>query len=116
MAAMSLRNLGAGALWLLVGGLAAAAFATPIHAQQDGAYSALPPPPEGECYEWQRKDEDGNCQDDPSLHVEPGSYQPGPNETCWVITSCLCEEGQSPGGQSCAPCSYAGESAYCVGR
>ena len=104
---------GLGAAALMVGLLAWAAV-LPVSAQ-DAGQDELPPPPPGECYEWQHKDDQGDCQDPPDLHVHHGHYDPPEGVQCWAMELCLCEEGQSPSSNSCAPCSDAGEEDYCVG-
>jgi len=59
------------------------------------------------CKPWQVKDKDTDkCVDKPGATHHHGHYDPGPHEQCWV--ECLCEEGEYPGDDSCAPCSYQG--------
>jgi|SRR5579864_1172494 len=68
------------------------------------------------CRCYQHKDDDGNCKDDPGTIHEPADYEPEAGEECWRITKCLCREGLYPRGNSCAPCSYAGEETVCRSR
>lgn len=104
--------MGLSAAALMVGLLSLAAV-TPVAA--NSGQGELPPPPPGECYPWQHKDDDGGCQDNPDLHVHHGHYEPPEGEQCWDMALCWCEEGQAPSSDSCAPCSDAGEEDYCIG-
>jgi hypothetical protein len=59
------------------------------------------------CKPWQYRDENGDCVDKPHAHHFHGEHHEAEaGEECWV--ECLCEEGQYPGGDSCAPCSFVG--------
>jgi hypothetical protein len=52
------------------------------------------------CPDQQMRDPNtGNCV---AGTVQPPNYTPGPGETCgqW----CMCESGERPGADSCAPC------------
>ncbi|HEV2960985.1 MAG TPA: hypothetical protein VG649_04105 [Candidatus Angelobacter sp.] len=68
------------------------------------------------CRCYQHKGDNGKCQDDPGVTHHGAQYDPQPGEECWVITLCLCREGQYPSGNSCAPCSYSGEETVCRSR
>ena len=48
----------------------------------------------------------GECVDKPHVTHYHGDHSPGPGEACWI--ECLCDEGESPSGNSCGPCSYMG--------
>ena len=59
------------------------------------------------CDPWQYRDENGDCVDKPHVHHFHGEHHDAEGgEECWV--ECLCEEAQSPAGDSCAPCSFVG--------
>jgi hypothetical protein len=64
-------------------------------------------PEDHKCDPWQEWDPDRErCADKPGTTHHHGHYEPGSNEQCW--DECLCEEGTSPGAQSCSPCSFQG--------
>jgi hypothetical protein len=61
-------------------------------------------------------DDDDKCVDNPGVTHHSLDYNPGSGESCWVITRCLCEQGQYPGSESCSPCGYSGQEAVCISR
>jgi hypothetical protein len=61
-------------------------------------------------------DDDDKCADNPGLIRRPADYNPGPGESCWVLTRCWCNEGQYPSNESCSPCRYGGQEAVCMSR
>ena len=71
---------------------------------------------EDRCKEWQHRDSDGDCVDNRDVHHFEGHHEPAHGEQCWVVTKCLCQQGQFPSSQSCSPCSYVGEETICVRR
>lgn len=79
----------------------------------DDGKQVLPPPDPGQCYPWQDKDADGDCQDPPTLQIFNSGQTPPGGLQCWVAEMCMCEEGQSPGADSCAPCSGGPQVTYC---
>jgi len=59
------------------------------------------------CDPWQYRDQNGDCVDKPHTHHIHGEHHaPEAGEECWV--ECLCEQGQYPANDSCAPCSFVG--------
>jgi hypothetical protein len=59
------------------------------------------------CYEWQYRDENGNCVDKQHVHHHYHThYEPEGGEQCWI--ECMCEEGTSPSGDDCGACSFVG--------
>jgi hypothetical protein len=84
----------------------------PRSGAEDGK-QVLPPPEPGQCYPWQDKQADGSCQDPPNLQIINGQPPSTYGLQCWVAEMCLCEMSQSPGAESCAPCSGGTQVTYC---
>ena len=60
-----------------------------------------------QCNEWQYRDENGDCVDKEHVHHHyHAHYDPEASEQCWI--ECMCEEGTSPSGDDCGPCSFVG--------
>jgi hypothetical protein len=62
--------------------------------------------------------EDGKCVDNDDCYRPPDGqhghvHVQHSGEQCWVITECLCRNGQVPGSHDCGSCSYQGESTIC---
>jgi hypothetical protein len=69
-----------------------------------------------DCQPCQHKDRNDRCVDDSDCKHYPEGHEPGSDEQCWVVTKCLCREGEYPRGESCSPCSYAGKEVVCKPR
>lgn len=68
------------------------------------------------CCPWQYRA--GNqCLDRSDATEHPSTHAPASWQRCWKLTTCSCQQYQTPiGGGQCAPCAFTGVRVYCIRR